>query len=766
MNSNFDYKKLYTIATHIWYYLLAILLAFILAAHVYISFATPLYQANAAIRIDDKKTQLTELITVKNVYDRSSKSETEKFILSSRSVLHKAVISMDQQVDFYREDKYHRKNTYPFKPLTIKFFQYPALQPQDVLFTYEPVSATKFKLSFKNSNHQDGAVFSYEKIIRSGGFTFKISTPKNAHPLTDKYYFQFNPLSERISSVKNSLKIDDNLNTNILTLRFTDANPEYAKDMLNAVLKEYQEYDRDQQALSMSQISIYIDTLLQRMAIILRKSGLEMQNFKTGNQLISLSSNAEALRNQLTQLETQKHELDLKTLLNRHLKKAIDKNTELTTLNFNTAGFYDAQLNTLLSRYNLLLDKKSEAQPNFPVESAYMLRLDGQISTLKNEVANHLLNQDHKDQELIKYLGEQISMAKQSIASVPKTERSYVMLQSEFNVNQKVYDYLSEKKLEAEIARASITPNAQLIDRAAITATPVYPIKREIYQDFTLAGVFFTGLLLFLAHKFDQRLYSISLVEETTSIPIIGILQEQPNDRDPGIILALDKPRSLFSESLRAMRANLQQQITADRSTVICISSAVAGEGKSFTSLNLAGTLSLMNRKVVIVATDLRKSVLHETFGVDNVLGLSNYLSGNVQLSDICYESQFQNLDFIPAGPSATNPAELLQSDRISALIHSLRERYDFIILDTAPVGLVADSIPLMSMADLNLFVLRYGISSVASIRLPGKLKKEFHLNHMALVLNSFEHGNTPKEYYSLSTSSQAYQNYDAIEKN
>jgi capsular exopolysaccharide synthesis family protein len=197
------------------------------------------------------------------------------------------------------------------------------------------------------------------------------------------------------------------------------------------------------------------------------------------------------------------------------------------------------------------------------------------------------------------------------------------------------------------------------------------------------------------------------------------------------------------------VRTNLSFLASEKKSKIICITSEVAGEGKSFVAVNLSSTLSLIDKKVILIAADLRRSKLHKTFNVPNDLGLSNYLANQCASGDIVMHSDQKNLDFIISGPIPPNPSELLHSVRMSELIAELQVKYDVIMIDTAPIGLVSDAIPLIRMSDINVFVIRSGKSKFYAATVPQRIAQEYHLDNTVVVLNAYAEDLLHSRYYT-----------------
>jgi len=215
----------------------------------------------------------------------------------------------------------------------------------------------------------------------------------------------------------------------------------------------------------------------------------------------------------------------------------------------------------------------------------------------------------------------------------------------------------------------------------------------------------------------------------------------------------------MFAESVRSVRTNMSF-LAPDKSTkVICVTSEVAGEGKSFVAINLASTLSLINKKVILVAADLRRSKIHKTFNVSNDNGLSNYLAYQTELEQLILHTSMENFDFIVSGSIPPNPSELLHSVRMTTFIDELKLRYDIILIDTAPVGLVSDSIPLIRVSDINLFVIRSGISKYYAASIPQRLAREYQLDNTVIVLNAFDQDLLYSRFYTTKFTGENYSN-------
>jgi len=309
------------------------------------------------------------------------------------------------------------------------------------------------------------------------------------------------------------------------------------------------------------------------------------------------------------------------------------------------------------------------------------------------------------------------------------------------DVNQKVYGFLLQTKLEAAISQASIVSSARIIDEAELNLNPVSPQRMSTFLLYSLLGIMFSLLVIIVSRFLNTKIFTVDEIESISQISVIGAVLAFPKKLQSADsrMLAIKEQRSVFGESIRAVRTNLQFLIPDKKNKIITITSTISGEGKTFTSINLAGSLTMLGKKVILIGCDLRKPKLESTFVNPNKQGLSTYLSGATSLSDIIVESDYENLSLIFSGPIPPNPAELLHSQRMVELLEELKLRYDYILLDTPPVGLVTDAIVLMKMSDIILYILKAGYSKRNYIDLSHKLKDEHQFRNVYFILNSYK---------------------------
>jgi tyrosine-protein kinase Etk/Wzc len=736
MPRHISYRKIGMIVLSRWHWLIGSLLFGLIAGTVYIHFQQQLYSASASLKVEEKRSELSELINVRNLYDRTNKAESEKIILKSRNVLQKALASLQDDISYFKKEKFRTTDIYPEKPLTIHVTKED--KEQYASFDFEHFNKDNYRLTFLNGNKEVSKYFKYNKTVRAGNFKFKIERPAAALK-EKKYTFRINITEKSLCKLVNELSIDEAQNTSIINLKITTANRHFARDILNAILDQYLKFDKSQRAASITQTEIFISSLLVTISEAVKASGQMVQDFKRNNGLLNISSALNTTSNLLTEFESQKHALDIQALMIAEFEKRLNKPGGPEDLNYSPQDILDPQLNTLITRCNELIIKKKQLLNFYTSGSPEVKRISEEINTFTETIRNNISSKLKNNSETRTLLNIQIDSIRKNLISLPKTERELINLQSRFDVDQKIYNYLSEKQLEAQISKAAVTSGAVIIDKAILPADPVSPIPINVYTTSILISTVLGIGLILLLRILNPYIYTKEGIEAYTQTPIIGFIRKYYPKDNKEKIPVLNDLRSIFAESVRSVRSNLNFLASGKKSKIICITSEISGEGKSFVSLNIAASLTLVEKKVLLIATDMRKSKLHYSFHLSNNIGLSQYLSDQNDLDSIIKQTDLPNLDFIPSGPIPPNPSELLHSAKMELLLEKLKTKYDFIILDSAPVGLVTDGKPLIKIADINLFILRQGISRHYFALSPETLEKELNLSNFAIILNDYE---------------------------
>ncbi|PAW93485.1 tyrosine protein kinase [Mucilaginibacter sp. MD40] len=763
-NQEIDYFKIGKILVSRWYWVAGSLLIFLVWSHVYLWYTPKTYATAGTMKLEDKKSEIPDMAGVVAPVDRSvSRIQSETSIIQSQTVLLNAIRDLNYPVSFYIEGRVRTSELYPQKPLDVQLIQFDSLNFYHDIITFKPVNTNSFKLTYKNAGKDKTDQHNFNSPITIGSTTFVIKKPGNVSYNT-VYLFKFNTPEELLGRVRSGLRTSELAkNSNIILLQQTDANPQFAADVLNNIMKEYLVYDRSRKTQSATQMINFIDDQLKFLSNQVKSSDKQISDFKQKNRLMEVSTSAEAALAKAKDLETQQALLKLQLLAIDQLKNQIAKEQNNVTLNFNLGDEkIDPSLPVIVEKLDKLLNQRYELLKTYNPTSQPIQDINSLILQAKTAALNSVNATYSNVKRSYDYLTGQLAGVNKQLSVLPVAEREQISLNRDNEVSDKVYSFLSEKKLSAQISRAGILPGASIVEQAQPNFNPVSPDEHSVRRSAIVFGIL-TGLgLIVLIRVLNPYIYDKETVESLTTVPIIGVIRKFPNkiNDSNSQLLALSMPKSMFAESVRSVRTNLSFIASEKNSKVICITSEVAGEGKSFVAVNLSSTLSLIDKKVILIAADLRRSRLHHTFNVPNNEGLSTYLSRQSDLDNIILHSEQANLDFIVSGPVPPNPSELLHSTRMKELIEDLKQRYDIIMIDTAPVGLVSDSVPLIRISDINIFVIRSGKSKYYAATIPQRIAQEYHLDNSVIVLNAFTEDLLHSRYYTTRFTGDGYGHY------
>ncbi|SDT52912.1 capsular exopolysaccharide family [Mucilaginibacter mallensis] len=758
-NQELDYFKIAKILISRWYWIVASISVCMLVAYAYLWYTPKNYATSATMKFEEKKSEISDLVSVINADKGPSRVQSETYVIQSRSLILDAIKDLDYRISFYVGGRIRTSDLYPEKPLNIQLLKFDSTNYFHDLISFQPVNNNSFRLSYKEAGKTVKKVLNYNTPVSVGPTAFSIKKP--AYILNKVVYlFKFNTPEDYMSRVKGGLRTSEvSKNSNIISLQQTDYNPQFAADVLNAIMMEYLNYDRNQKTLSATQMIHFIQNQLDTLSAEVRGSAIKIKENKENSKVIDVTTSTQSALNGAKDLETQISLLKIQEIAIDQLKKQITSEADNININFKMEGVIDPLLGALIETLDGLLLKKSDMLKQFNANSQPVQDVNQQILQLKNAALNNINESRIRIEKSISYLNDKLNQVNQQIALLPEAEREMVSLKRDFEVNDKVYAFLSEKKLEAQISRSAILPGATIIEQAQPNYSPVSPNESGIHRTAIILGILLGLGLIILIRVLNPYIYDKETIESLTTIPILGIIRKFPDDMDSDNkqILAISKPKSVFAESVRSVRTNLSFLASEKTSKVICVTSEVAGEGKSFVAINLSSTLSLIDKKVILIAADLRRSKIHKTFDVPNDKGLSNYLANQCTIDEVILHSKQENLDFMVSGSVPPNPSELLHSPRMAALIAELKTRYDIIMIDTAPIGLVSDAIPLIRASDVNAFVIRSGKSKYYAATIPQRIAHEYHLENTVIILNAFAEDLLHSRYYTTKFTGENY---------
>jgi len=749
ISQSIDFYKIFRVFLSRWYWIAATVGIASCIAWLYLWYTPPIYQTGASLKLEDSDRSVStgNQMAAQN-YNYTDKIQAESFTIRSNEVISNAVKTLDYKISYYLKGRVRTTELYPNVPFVIEIIKQDSVNFDRSLYEVTAEDEQHFNL-YLAENDKYKTVYQYGQRISIGNMIFRI---KDKIPANSKYQFKFNSKEDFIGRAMGGLYIGEAARfTNVMSLSQTDGNAVFAADILNAIMKEYVKYDIIQRRRSAKQTVDFIDNQLNFIDTEAGKSGSSLANFKTQNKLVDMSSSTSMTVGKLSDFEKQKTELKLKQLGIKQLQEQVNSNKSKVEIGLDLEGEVNSGLGLLVNQLNTLLANREIKLGQFNSDSQPVKQIEQQIANVKASIRSSVDGMLRQNEQTIAYLDQQIDDVTRSMSTIPIKEQNFVKLQTNFEVNNKVRSYLSEKKLEAEMNAAAVVSAASIVNPAYPSYFAISPNSNKAYSTALMLGLASGFGLILLVRFLNPFIYDKETVEGLTHTPIIGVIRKFPDfiDQDSKQALSLSKPKSVFAESIRSVRTNLSFLASHKASKIICITSEISGEGKSFVTVNLASTLALIEKRVVLIAADLRKSKLHRAFGNDNKKGLSSLLSGQAKLEDVLIHDAVHNIDFIPSGPVPPNPSELLHTEAMKALLRQLEKDYDYVLVDTAPVGLVSDAIPLIRSSDVNLFVIRSGVSQQRAANIPERLSREYGLSNLAIVLNAFGDDALYSNYYT-----------------
>lgn len=547
------------------------------------------------------------------------------------------------------------------------------------------------------------------------------------------------PVESMVNYYKNALGIQqEEEEASILTLALKDSSPARAEDVLNTLITVYNE----EAIKEKNQVAVNTANFInERLIIIERELGnveSNLESFKQRNQIVDIASSAGMYMTESQKYNADAMELETQLRLANFIKDYLTDPSKETDLIPSNTGISDMNIENQISLYNAAKLKRDHLIDDSSVNNPVVQELNNSLRAMKQSIIRAVDNMivslnvkrnDAQNREM---------RAQDRVTAIPTKERQMLSIERQQKIKEALYLFLLNKREENALSQAMADNNARVIDGAEGSNAPISPNRNRILLLGLLVGIALPGAVCLAILFMDTRVHGRKDIEGATSVPYLGEIpldKEAMKDHRKQVMAVKEQGDDIVSEAFRILRTNMAFLSKKDKpAQVITFTSFNIGAGKTFIARNLSMSLAYMKKRVVMVDLDIRKGTLSRHFGHYHV-GVTNYLSDNtVKVDDIIQHQE--GFDLIPAGILAPNPAELLMDNRLDELMNELRTRYDYIIADNVPVGLIADATIANRIADLTIFVVRAGKLDRRQLPDIEKLYQEKKLKNMALVLN------------------------------
>ena len=767
---NIDVKELLFKYLIHWPWFVGAVIACLITAWVYLYTSTPVYNISATVLIkDDKKGGSAGMLSgleslgLDGMVSSSQNIDNEIEVLRSKTIVKEVVEDLGLYISYTDEDEFPSRNMYKTSPVQVSLTPQEAdllEEPMIVEMTLQPQGSMDVTVKIEDDEYQKHfeklpAVFPTERGTLAFFLTpdSVLSSKRTLEETTDSEKTTRNitatinkPLAVAKGYCKNMTIEPTSKTTSVAVISLKNSNVQRGKDFINKLLEMYNINTNNDKNEVAQKTAEFIN---ERISIISKELGStekDLESFKRGAGITDLTSDAQIALTGSAEYEKKRVENQTQINLLQDLQKYM-RNEGYEVLPSNI-GLQDVNLAAAINRYNDVLVERKRLLRTSTENNPTIINLDTSISAMKENVQVSLdrvlrglfITKADLDREASRY--------SRRISEAPGQEREFVSIARQQEIKAGLYLMLLQKREENAITLAATANNAKIIDDAIADDAPVSPKGKMIYLIALVLGVGIPVGVIYLLELTKFKIEGRADVEKLTSAPIVGDIPL--TDEKQGAIAVFENQNNLMSETFRNVRTNLQFMLGNDKK-VILVTSTVSGEGKSFISGNLAISLSLLGKKVVIVGLDIRKPGLNKVFNISKrEQGITQYLANPeknlmdlVQLSDVS-----KNLYILPGGTVPPNPTELLARDGLDKAIETLKKNFEYVILDTAPVGMVTDTLLIGRVADLSVYVCRADYTRKNEYTLINELIDGNKLPNLCTVINGLDLKKRKYGYY------------------
>jgi len=732
-----------------WSIFLSTILAGILS-YTYLYFTPSMYNSYAIIKVKPNiKTQSGELIN-NTVSTTKSKEVTEEIsLLQTYKINNQALSEISLNVQYFVDEGY--KTVEIYKDLPIDITKINVLDPK--------VMGRKLTLTPQGDGYTLTYHHSYKEKIKQNLFGSELFTLEESGKLnygkeiSNKYlqltidklkkiekpiYFVINGEQRQVfeNIIKDRLEVTQlQKDTSLIKINYQDTIADRAQRYVDALSRSFVEYSIDSKNKQLNRTSDFILEELTNIKKELKESEEQLEEYQVTKSFIQPTAQATLYIQQLSDIEIQESENKLKKKLINNLISFVQNNSNLDAIAPSLSKLDDQSTLALITKLQDSQLLEEELSTEYTDEYPKLQSVRRQIDSIRTKISYNLKSlSDNIDYENTS-LTQRKANYERKMNVLPSKERQLINIKRNYEVKSRMYEYLLKKKAESNIIQLATFSDYQIIDHAYNSYEPINKKRSIIFLLSLLLGAILGSIIALIRSQKNTTIESKDDIEKLTSLPIYGTI---PFTKQKSYQLEVrDQGKSPFAESFRTLRTNLQFSKKENSATTILVTSTIAGEGKTTTVANLVTMLDMARYKTVVINLDLRKPTLHKFFSVDNSIGISTYLNGNHTLKEITRATEFANLDIITSGPITENPSELILSKKLPELIETLRGMYDYIIIDSAPIGIVTDTKTIMKYTDLNLIIIRENYAKKEFISTLEEMIEKYEFKNVGLIINA-----------------------------
>ncbi len=711
---------------------------------LYLRWTKPIYQSTSLLKLDVKSeatslglgaiNELAEKQKLNNLY-----GEIE--LITSDLFFNKVLEVMDFNVSYYSPGNVLSYEWYGRQlPITITEYDISLKHFYNTPFHIEILDKNSFQLTYTVDKNTYSDRYSFGEIVSGSGFNFTIDITEAYNSSREsKYFFVFNSHEAQLAYIRHNIEVQpQNLNANTIRVSFQDFDRNKSFDIVNIIDSLYLNYSREEKSLTNKKKIEWLNGELKN--IEKRLDGFEgyFENFTITNRTVDLSQDLSSTIKGIVAIDSQRfvYNQQVSTLeeISARMKEDEDANALL-----NSSFQFPETLGDEIQLFSAKIEERNNLSLSYNESTFALQKKNIEIERLRTSISEKLSELKEYYRKQLNELAQKKSILEESFIVLPGKRIEYDKAQRFYELYEELYLALMKSRAEFEIADAGTVTDFKILSPATFPTEPLSPQKAIIRGLGVVAALLLSLLFIAVKYVLNDKISNIEELEKSVNAAILGIIPRYSDKIETSLVVGKN-PKSAISEALRTVRTNIEFMFAGKKKKIISVTSTVGSEGKTFVSVNLGGIVALSNRRVVLVDLDMRKPKLHiAVAGSNEGYGVSTLLIRRSTLEESIRSTELKGLDYIPAGPMPPNPSELLLSDAFSELIEALRERYDMVILDTPPVGIVTDASLVMKKADLPIYVFRADYSKKSFTKTLDRLVQTNKFNNIAIILNSLQ---------------------------
>lgn len=725
----------------------------IFVSFLYAYFSTDMYMSRSTLEIKENTKNTTQDFMANALGVGVNNVDNEIEMLKSQWIINQAIAQLNLKTRYFTKKNFKTIELYKNSPfvVTSEFVSEKVVSPfiltpydeDHFILSIRPslLNSLIFKLrSYLGQISEDERPIQYaQKHVYGENINtqyFHLTVHKVIEPEENEYSFVIQSNKETLKIISENLSVNtiSKLGT-IIELTYQDNNPQRGKEILNAITNSYIASDISEKTQSAKRTLNFLDKQIEAINLTLKGSSKTLETYKATHVIINLGAKAQITAQKLADLEQQLYEVNMQLEVLDNTLSFVNKN-QLKDIDLASTNTMSPTISELIvkvqeakTKRKLLLADYTELHPD-------VIKINDQLSSLKNTLKNTIKSSIRSLHErkitINKYMEENTA----SLESLPQQEQELARINRNFMVNEKIFSYLLQKRAETAIVESSTVSKVHIIDKAVLADLPFKPKRLLIVIIGAFSGLLLGIILALIRYSLKKTIDSIEDFERLSKLPIYGILPA--NERNNQL--------QAFTEALRVIRTNLEFTNSGE-TKLLTITSSVPSEGKTTVSSEVSKIIALSNKKVLLIDMDMRRGKIHKIFNINNDKGMSTILSGKSTLAETIIPTKVKNLYLITAGPLPPNPSELLMSKEFKRMTENLKSKFDYIIFDSPPIGLVTDAMMLMQQSDISLFVFKANFSKKDFISRINLLSEQHDIS-AGVILNGVKYGKKNKIGY------------------